>query len=122
MRTPILTFSPIRRALYKELQDYVRMRPHVRINRCTQELRPRMGSAERSERKGRLMTNPNGVRQAAIVACRDSLAATKEVTRRCGVDADDLLILSRADDPELRTIDDILGALPSSIRLLSLDD
>lgn len=68
------------------------------------------------------MINPNGVKRAAIVACRDSLAAAKRVARWCGVDPDDLLILSRADNPELRTIDDILGALPHSIKLLALDD
>lgn len=58
----------------------------------------------------------------AFVACRDSRAEAEAVARRCGVDLSGLLILSRRDNPNLRSFEDILAVLPPTIKLIVLDD
>ncbi len=60
--------------------------------------------------------------RAALVACRDTRSQVESVARYIGMETGGLLILSRADDPRLRTIDDIVAALPATVTLLGLDD
>ena len=59
---------------------------------------------------------------SALIACRDSRAELEAEARRCGADPSQFLILSRRDNPELRTFEDILAALPPSVRVIGLDD
>lgn len=60
--------------------------------------------------------------RAAFVACRDSRLRVHSLARHIHIDPAELLIISRADDPKLRTIDDIVAALPDTVTLLGLDD
>ena len=56
----------------------------------------------------------------AFIACEDSPDTIAKV-ESCGVASPTLLLLSRKDLPPACTPDDILSALPSSIRLVFLD-
>jgi hypothetical protein len=60
--------------------------------------------------------------RAAFVACRDSLSKVEALARHIGTDTRGMLIISRSDNPALRTIDDIIAALPESVQLVILDD
>ena len=73
----------------------------------------------KSSRKDRpTRGNPNRV----IVACRDSASKIQKLARKLNVDLDSFLVLSRKDNPELQTFDDIVATLPPGIELLLLDD
>ena len=60
--------------------------------------------------------------RAALCACRDPLSRLKATGQWFGFDSSNIILLSRADDPRLRTIDDVVAMLPESIGLLALDD
>jgi hypothetical protein len=60
--------------------------------------------------------------RAVLIACRDSKAQVESLMRYRGYDLQDFLLLSRKDDPSLKTLDDIIAALPESVELVVLDD
>ena len=61
-------------------------------------------------------------RRVVLVACRDSKVQVENLMRYRGYDPQDFLVISRKDNPTLRTIDDIITALPQSVQLVALDD
>ena len=61
-------------------------------------------------------------RVAVFVACRDSAATVRAEARKAGVNPGGFRILSMKDNPELRTFDDVVKALPRYTGLVSLDN
>jgi hypothetical protein len=68
------------------------------------------------------LTHKRKQHRAVFVACRDSISQVEATARHGGIDTHGMLFLSRADDPSLRTLDDILRAIPESVQLILLDD
>jgi hypothetical protein len=58
----------------------------------------------------------------AVLSCRDSAAHVAAILRSGGTDPQDVVILSRVDHPSLRTIDDMLAAVPPHVRWVVLAD
>ena len=61
-------------------------------------------------------------RTVVFFACKDSAAKVRALAREIGVDPSDFHILSRKDDPELRTFEDIVEVLPPSTDVVALGD
>ncbi len=57
-----------------------------------------------------------------FVACRDSASKARALIRKCGADPGSFHIVSRKDNLEFGTFDDIVAALPPGVKQVVLDD